>query len=247
MFLLSFLIANAFAAFEPNPTPFPVFLKEGFSSILEFEETPSQVVLGDQNLFQVEKLKSSIVLKPLVPFATTNMFVYFRSKQTRLFILTAAEDVEPTYYRKFSNTIPELTVPAINEAVPTDKTQKALGNPASLVKHKSTSKKKREVIITAAKFDQKKDFLTLDLTVSADSNQKLSPAWDLVRLRNKEKVIGPSKLWSERREVQKDSSIKVRLIFMRPNLSTDLKDTRLIVPIKGSTQTLAAELKRSEM
>ena len=101
MKLIAILFSQMAFAMNVGPTTFPVFLKEGFSSILEFEEAPTQVVLGDQNLFQIEKLNRSIIIKPLTAYATTNMFVYFKGKETKLFILTASEETEPTYYKKF--------------------------------------------------------------------------------------------------------------------------------------------------
>ena len=84
---------------DPIPAvPFPVFLRQGFSSVLEFEEAPTRVVLGDTQNFQVEKLDKSLILKTLVPYATTNMFAYFREKDPKIFILTASEDdVRPDF------------------------------------------------------------------------------------------------------------------------------------------------------
>lgn len=223
-FLLALLSQMAYAS-DVVPTSFPVFLKEGFSSILEFEEAPSQVVLGDQNLFQIEKLNRSIVIKPLTAYATTNMFVYFKNKDTKLFILTASEEVEPTYYKKFS----DLKVMAPTKTV------------APLAKRKYA----REVRLTSSNFDKKKDFLTVDFEISADSSSKIAPSWDLVRLKYKSQTVSPSKLWSERREVQRDSSVKARLIFLKPNVPTDLKDTTIVVPIKGGARALVLNLKRA--
>src|SRR5436853_130331 len=110
MKLILLFFTQTVLAMNLNPTPFPVFLKEGFSSILEFEESPTQVVLGDQNLFQVEKLERSIVIKPLVTYATTNMFVYFKTKETRLFILSSSDDNEPTYFKKFTTLVPPTPI-----------------------------------------------------------------------------------------------------------------------------------------
>lgn len=224
MALLGILISQMALATDISPTTFPVFLKEGFSSILEFEEAPSQVVLGDQNLFQVEKLGRSIVLKPLTAYATTNMFVYFKNKDTKLFILTASEEAEPTYYKKFSDLKPP--------------------EPAKPLTAVPKRKFAREVRLTKSDFDKKKDFLTIDLEISADSAGKLAPSWDLIRLKYKDHTLSPSKLWSERREVQRDSSMKARLIFMKPNVPADLKDTSVIVPIKGGAKALVLNLKR---
>ena len=222
MLVLFFIFSQAFATPGMGPAAFPVFLKEGFSSILEFEEAPTQVVLGDQNLFQVEKLNRSIVIKPLSSYATTNMFVYFKNLDTKLFLLTASEEVEPTYYKKFE----------IITAPPT-KTQKEV-TPAKYAKG---------IHVKGSEYNSKKDYLTLDLIVAADSSGKLAPNWDLVRLKYKDKFISPSKLWSERREVQRDSYIKARFIFTKPNVPNDFKNVSIIVPVKGSTKSLVAELR----
>lgn len=216
MFLISLFVSQALASTSMGPTTFPVFLKEGFSTILEFEEAPTQVVLGDQNLFQVERLSRSIVIKPMVPYATTNMFVYFKSKETRLFLLTASEESEPTYYKKFQTVIPKVP----------DK-------PRALI----PTKYKRGLHIKGSEFDKKKDYLTIDFVVAADSSGKVSPSWDLIRLKHKDRVLSPTKLWSERRDAQRDSFVKARLIFAKPNVPADLKDVALIVPIKGSANS----------
>ena len=101
----------AFAA--APPTPFPVFLKSGFSSVLDFEEAPTRVVLGDAQSFQVEKFERSLVVRALTPYASSNMFVYFRSAEPRLFVLTASEDAEPTYYKKFEEPLAPKPAPNI--------------------------------------------------------------------------------------------------------------------------------------
>jgi|GEM_PF-1287301 len=229
MFVTSVILTQAMAAASMGPTAFPVFLKEGFSSILEFEEAPSQVVLGDQNLFQVERLNRSIVIKPLSPYATTNMFVYFKAKETKLFLLVASEESEPTYYKKFSSVLPPVIAP---KKSPTTKIM-------------SQEKNVKEVQLHGMELDKKKDYLTVDFTISSDSSGKIAPSWELVRLKSKDRTIAPLKLWSERREVQRDTRIRARAIFQKPNVSSDLKETSLIVPVKGSTKAMTLNLERS--
>jgi hypothetical protein len=217
--LILLFISQVFAA-TIGPTPFPVFLKEGYSSILEFEEAPTQVVLGDQNLFQVEKLEKSIVIKPLVTYASTNMFVYFKTKSTRLFLLSASEDNEPTFYKKFET----LVMPK-----PT--------NSLKYIRHT------RGVFRKSAAFDKKKDYFTVDFLVSADSKSKVIPNWDEIRLKYKDRYLIPSKLWSERKEAQRDSNIKARLVFTKPNIPLDLKQVSVVVPIKGESKAMILNLR----
>ncbi len=214
MKFLFFLVIGAFANPQIGPGAFPVFLKEGFSSILEFEEAPSQVVLGDQNLFQVERLNRSIVIKPLAPYAVTNMFVYFKDKEAKLFLLSASEDAEPTYYKKFETIIPKIE----EKTKPINKVSYSKG-----------------LHIKGIEYDSKKDFLTINFMVAADSSAKLAPSWELVRLKHKDRILVPSKIWSERREAQRDTAIRSRLVFAKPNIPNDFKDVSLIVPVKGAS------------
>lgn len=54
--LFALLIPSLATATTLNPAPFPIFLKSGFSSVVEFDDAPTRVVLGDGQSFQVEKL-----------------------------------------------------------------------------------------------------------------------------------------------------------------------------------------------
>lgn len=198
--------------------PFPVFLKYGFSSVLEFEETPQKVVLGDSQSFQVEKLNKSLVIKSMVAYASSNMFVYFENADPKLFILTASEDAEPTYYKKFESPKP-ITPPSASSRSYRSKTH-----------------------VRYARFDSKKDYLTVEVMFSSFSNEITKPNWDLVRLRNGTKTIAPDKLWSERKEIQKDSNVKARFIFAKPNLPRNLSGTTLVIPLHTSAHPITLSL-----
>lgn len=206
------LIPQFAMALTLNPAPFPIFLRAGFSTVLEFEDTPTKVVLGDSQSFQVEKLDHSLVVKTRASYATSNMFVYFKTKEPKLFILTASEENEPTYYKKF-----ELLVP-----------------PKPIIQNTQALSLKREMKLISAQFTPKKDFLTVEIEVSADSKSKIIPQWDKVRLSHNKNTIAPYKLWAERKEIQKDSRTKARFIFNKPNLGQKLNDVKLIVPVAGS-------------
>ena len=222
MVLISSVLVPAAFAITLGPTSFPVFLKEGFSTVLEFEEAPTRVVLGDPNHFQVEKLERAVVIKPLTAYATTNMFVYFKTNDARLFILTASEDAEPTYFKKFTTPIP----------------------PPKLAKKQSTpARYVRQARATKASLDKKKDYLAVDFEITADSSGKILVDWEQIRLRYKDRFISPSKLWSERREVQRDSLVKGRLVFTKPNVPADLAEVSIVVPVKGSAKSLSFPLR----
>jgi len=227
--ILLLLPAVSMAA-EMAPAPFPVFLKAGYSSVLEFDEMPIRVVLGDGQSFQVEKLDHSIVVRTLAPYAASNMFVYFKDSAPRLFVLTASEDANPTYYKKFEK---ETKIRQLSQFAKTDQT---------IVK-KADQKTNSTILISKINFDSKKDYLTLDCELISDSSEKLKPSWDLIRLRYKDAAIKPFKLWAERKEVQKNSKVKFRLIFAKPNISRDLSGVTLVVPFQGQSNALTVLIK----
>jgi hypothetical protein len=216
-----FFAVSAHAAATLPPVTFPVFLRAGFSTVLEFEEPPQRVVLGDPQSFQIEKLDRSIVIKTNVPYATSNMFVYFKSKGPRLLILTASEEAEPTYYKKFES----MVLPNAN-ALAQKKPQKFL----------------REAKVVSKIFDNKKDYLTVEVLLTADSRARLMPDWDKVRIKYQKMILTPKKLWSERKEIQKDSRVKARFIFYQPNIPKNYHETFLILPLKGETKSFVLSL-----
>jgi hypothetical protein len=219
---LLLLLPALCAASEIPPTPYPVFLRAGYSSILEFDTTPTRVVLGDSQSFQVERLERSIVIKTLVPYASSNLFVYFKATATRLFVLTASEDALPTYYRKFeAPTPPKAPSPGV-----------------SMRTHFT-----RGARLRSARFDREKDYLTIEAEVSADSIAVVRPNWPLVRLRDGTRTLAPLQLWSERKDVQKDSKVRCRFIFAKPNVRRALTGTVLVIPLEGDSRTLTLSLK----
>jgi hypothetical protein len=208
------------------PTPFPIFLKSGYSTILEFDEAPSRVVLGDTQNFQVERLEKSLVVKTVNSYAASNMFVYFKNQDTRLFVLTASEDAEPTYYKKF-------------EAMKIQIRQETAQPVSSRTVYAQSGPSK----IHLCQFDTKKDYLTVEALIKADSKSVLKPNWSLVRLTYNGRATAPFKLWAERKDVQRDATIKTRFIFAKPNLSRDLKGVTLVIPLLGETRSIILPLK----
>lgn len=206
----------------PQMAPMPIFLRQGFSSVLEFDEVPSQAVLGDSQLFQVERLEHSLVLRALSAYATTNLFVYFKSSAPMLFVLNATEEAEPTYFKRLGIPKPSTSVEA------------------SLIRSERYTRLVSQIVST--KFDSKKDYLTVEVRIAATS-ALLKPKWELVRLRYQRSVIAPQKLWSERREVQKDSSVTARFIFVKPNVPKDLSAVTLVIPLEGQLNALTLRLK----
>lgn len=200
------------------PTTTPVFLKTGFSTILQFDQSPSKVVLGDAQAFQVERLKDSLVVRPLLDSATTNLVVYFPNDEVRVFILQAAENADPTFLKAFQTKI---------EA------------PKRAVDRRPFSESFR---IVSSKFDDKKDYLSVLVELRAGQKSVL-PRWTQVKLEWPGSSLSPIRLWSERKEVQVDSQIKARFIFARPSLPKSLQGARITVPLLDREKPLEAPLK----
>jgi len=217
-----FLTVPALASENMGTQPLPIFLKAGFSSVIEFDEAPIRVVLGDTQLFQVERVERSLVVRTLAPYAVTNLFVYFREASPKLFVLTASEDAEPSYLLK----IVTKELPKVTKAAPVFE----------------RSIKKAGVRIVRQEFDSKKDYLTVGFQIAADSSEPLKPNWDLVRLRFGKNILTPSKLWAERKDVQRDSRVNARLVFAKPNLPRDLTEVSLVVPLQGKAIALSTSL-----
>ncbi len=220
--LFSFLFLSIPAEASLPPTSFPLFLRQGFSCVLEFDSVPKRVVIGDLQSFQVEKMEKSLVVRSLVAYASSNMFVYFESGDPRLFVLTASEDAQPTLFQKFES----VKVPERKAEAP-----KVAARPGLEGIH-----------LTSAKFNAQKDYLTVDARITAGSAAAVKPSWDLVRLKIGEATVAPIKTWAERKEVQKDATLKARFIFAKPNVRKDLKDVKLILPIQGRTTPFSLNL-----
>ncbi len=218
------LIFESNLAFSLSPASFPVFLKEGFSTVLEFSAPPTEVVLGDPRHFMVQKLQDALVVKPLVPNASSDMFVYFRALEPRLFVLTASNKVTPTFFKRFGTELAFQAPPQVSE-----------------IKKRTRFLYRESLRVLSARFSSKKDYLTVAAEISAGSNQMLKPAWTRAHLLFHGKSILPLKLWSERREIQKDSRVKCRFIFLKPNLSRHLWQVLLVIPLSRN-RTLSARL-----
>ena len=223
--IIAFWPVLTFASTMP-PAPFPVFLKAGFSSVLEFDEVPVRVVLGDGQSFQVEKVDHSLVVRTLAPYAASNMFVYFKNAEPRLFVLSASEDAVPTYYKKFEKEV--LPKPPKTDS----ESHGHLGS-------KNEPKLGYRLDIIHSHFDPKKDYLTMECVLTSYSKEVLKPVWNLVRLTYQTKALTPVKMWAERQEIQKDSKVKFRLIFAKPNLPRDQKGVNLVIPLLGQQQAIS--------
>ncbi len=223
-FIFLMLIPSLTFALDASPSPFPVFLKPGFSCILQFDEIPRRVVVGNPQAFQIQRINHSLAIRTLVTSATSDMFVYFGSEPPRLFVLTASQDANPTFYKRFG---------ALAEQIRAMKRAAAIHRPVHYW---------RGLRLLHLRFDREKDFLTIETLISADSRSELKPKWNQIAILYKHETIRPDKLWAERREIQRDSMVRARFIFKKPNLPRNLRTARLIIPLANLKSTLSVHL-----
>lgn len=62
----------------------------GYSTIIQLDARPTSAVLGDQDAFKVEYVGNSLTIKPLVPGARTNLFVFTDYERFSFRLVTGA-------------------------------------------------------------------------------------------------------------------------------------------------------------
>jgi hypothetical protein len=82
-------------------------------------------------------------------------------------------------------------------------------------------------------FDEKKDYLSLEIRMTADATSVIKPNWKAVRLSHKKDQIKPNTIWAEREIIQKDTAVLARFVFKRPDVPRTLKDVALLIPLDG--------------
>ncbi len=64
----------------------------GHSTLLNFESAPTSVALGDQDAFKVEYIGKSVLIKPLIQAAQTNLFVFVGETKFGFRLLTVEKE-----------------------------------------------------------------------------------------------------------------------------------------------------------
>lgn len=66
----------------------PIYVEPGFSTLLKFDSHPEPGLVGDQDAFKIEYLKSIVAIKPLIARAQTNLFVFTKEGQFGFKLIT---------------------------------------------------------------------------------------------------------------------------------------------------------------
>lgn len=230
VYLLHSLVASNAALSAPAPVP--LFLKAGYSSVLEFEEAPARVVIGDAGSFQVERMEKSILVRPVVEEASTNLVVYFKVSGPRMFILKATPDEEPAMYRKYVS-VKEAPAASISSK------KKLSTGPV----HSEIRPAKKMTRVTRATLDQKGDYLIVEASFAAPAITRMSPQWKQSKISYKGKDQKPSKIWAEREVVQPGATIRAKFVFNSPEVPKSLAGVTLSVPVQGKYQAIELKLR----
>jgi hypothetical protein len=67
----------------------PIFVEAGYSTLLKFNSHPEPGLIGDQDGFKVEYMKSIVAIKPLVTKGKTNLFVFTKEGQFGFQLISA--------------------------------------------------------------------------------------------------------------------------------------------------------------
>lgn len=66
-----------------------VYVEPGYSTLLKFDSHPEPGLIGDQDGFKVEYLKSIVAIKPLMTHGQTNLFVFTKDGQFGFKLISA--------------------------------------------------------------------------------------------------------------------------------------------------------------
>lgn len=207
-----------------DPAPYPIFLKPGFSSVLEFDKAPSKVVLGDAEAFQIERLESSIVIRPKTDDAVTNLFVYFEKVPPKMFLLRSSSEADPALYRKFQAAAP----------------------PRGAESPGSSKAPRRASAIRSVSVDPKKEFVLIEAEFIGTGRSALRPSWNSAKLKIGRNSIAPTKTWVERREIPPGAAVRARFTFEHDRVPEGANGSMLVIPMGGGSEQLILPLKVSK-
>lgn len=129
LFVLAALPGQALAASRPiravvatDSAVIPVRCSLGYSTILDFPSRPLTAVLGDQDAFKLEYIGHALTLKPLLPKARSNLFVFTDGARYN-FLIETGQKARPDLVVKV--TFEEKSYPVRVEGAPSERPQDA--------------------------------------------------------------------------------------------------------------------------
>lgn len=131
----------------------------GYSTILQFDTRPTSVVLGDQDAYKVEYVGEGLTVKPLVPGAKTNLFVFTDYARFNFRISASTADqadylVKISRKRAKSSSMMSSGDPGVNFNSGTEVTDKSIeksaycGSTFLLLQKMATSASQKYLVVT---------------------------------------------------------------------------------------------------
>lgn len=216
--ILSALAINSFAE--------TIYLKPGRSSVIQFNEAPVGIILGNPKAFQAERYGSNLVLRSNVASASTNLFVLFKKSDLKSFDLHCDPELKQTSVLKVD--YPELvqtsntdTFKPIQQTMPKDDILKLPRNQLFLR-------------VMSASWTKHKDYLNITVRITNTHDHRKTLGWKYASLKKGDKFIVPAAVRARRAEVAPNEQIYTKLEYKRPDVPADLKDIKLVLPVKDS-------------
>ena len=230
-YFLSFILAlsslNVFSGDKKEPLK-TININENLSTIVEFNQEPEALVIGNKKAFHVEKLQKRLVINSTLKAPqNSNLFVLFKGEKMAFLYLISNPGLSHNDFVKID--YPKVTLAK---------------KPIKIKKKRIKKKRKRstwgKIHIKAyrAVFSHKKDYLEIRLKISNGLKHRITPALSFTTIKSGKKYITPDKVFSERKTIASGSYTYVKLIFLRPDLPGKEKRFQINIPIKETKKTL---------
>jgi type IV secretory pathway VirB9-like protein len=82
--------------------------KLGIATLIQLPDRPSSIVIGDQSSFKVEYLDKAVTVKPLIPGARTNLYLYTDLTRFNVELIPVRGGVSPDYVVYLKNASKKL-------------------------------------------------------------------------------------------------------------------------------------------
>jgi hypothetical protein len=135
----------------------------GIATIIQVPDRPNSVVVGDQDSFKVEYLEQAITIKPIVPGARSNLYVYTDWKRYNVELVTGDQS-SADYVVYLESPKPVKKTAAPNEAIKWTSFKNKLKN--------------ETLSLEVVRLGRPKSNLALiELLIKSTSDEKFSPEW----------------------------------------------------------------------
>ncbi len=131
----------------------------GIATIIQVPDRPNSIVVGDQNAFKVEYLDQAITIKPIIPNAKSNLYIYTDYRRFNVQLVTSSE-VSADYVVYLENPI-----------------EKQNKSPGSWMEFKNFLSNDSITLSTKRLAKTKDEFILVEFEVTSQKREKLKADW----------------------------------------------------------------------